>query len=82
MLSGRHVDATAALELGLVDRLATSDDTLAEGLAYAQALLASRAPVRRTRDAGGLADRAAAQAAIDAARAELGKRAHGLFSPR
>ncbi|WP_414443181.1 3-hydroxyacyl-CoA dehydrogenase NAD-binding domain-containing protein [Burkholderia sp. 22PA0106] len=82
MLSGRRVDAPAAYVMGLVDRLATSDDTLAEGLAYAQTLLASRAPVRRTRDADGLADRAAAQAAIDAARAELGKRANGLFSPQ
>ncbi len=52
------------------------------GLAYAQELLAKRAPVRRTRDAQGLADRAAAQAAIDAARAEVAKRSRGLFSPQ
>ncbi len=82
MLSGRHVGAEAARELGLVDRVAASDDTLAEGLAYAQELLAKRAPVRRTRDAQGLADRAAAQAAIDAARAEVAKRSRGLFSPQ
>ncbi len=82
MLSGRHVPAKEALALGLVDRVAASDDTLAEGIAHAQALLAERAPVRRTRDAQALADRAAAQAAIDAARADVAKRAHGLFSPQ
>jgi 3-hydroxyacyl-CoA dehydrogenase len=37
--------------------------------------------VRRTRDAHALADTAAAQAAIDAARAETAKKARGLFSP-
>ncbi|KDB09014.1 3-hydroxybutyryl-CoA epimerase [Burkholderia sp. lig30] len=81
MLSGRHASAEEALALGLVDRVAHSDDTLAEGLAYAQELLSIGAPVRRTRDAQGLADRAAAQAAIDAARAALPKQARGLFSP-
>jgi 3-hydroxyacyl-CoA dehydrogenase len=81
MLSGRHASADEALTLGLVDRLAHSDDTLAEGLAYVQELLSIGAPVRRTRDAQGLADRAAAQAAIDAARAELPKKSRGLFSP-
>lgn len=81
MLSGRHVGAAEALKLGLVDRAGASDDLLAEGLAYAQELLASHAHVRRTRDAQGLADRAAAQAAIDAARAETAKKSRGLFSP-
>ncbi|MBO9644827.1 MAG: enoyl-CoA hydratase/isomerase family protein, partial [Pseudacidovorax sp.] len=70
MLSGRHIKAKEALSLGLVDRLAEGDDAVAAGLAYAQALLAADASVRRTRDAQGLADRAAAQAAIDAAKAE------------
>ncbi len=69
MLSGRHASAEEALALGLVDRVAHSDDTLAEGLAYVQELLSIGAPVRRTRDAQGLADRQAAQAAIDAAQA-------------
>ncbi|MBO1852756.1 enoyl-CoA hydratase/isomerase family protein [Burkholderia cenocepacia] len=81
MLTGRHASAEEALALGLVDRVAHSDDTLAEGLAYAQELVSLGAPVRRTRDAQGLADRTAAQAAIDAARAELPKRSRGLFSP-
>ncbi|AOK48251.1 3-hydroxyacyl-CoA dehydrogenase [Burkholderia sp. MSMB617WGS] len=81
MLSGRHASAEEALTLGLVDRLARSDDTLAEGLAYVQELLAAGAPVRRTRDAQGLADRTAAEAALDAARADVAKKPRGLFSP-
>ena len=82
MLSGRHVGADEALALGLVDRLGRSDDTLAEGLAYAQELLASGAPVRRTRDAQGLADRDASRAALDAARADVAGKSRGLFSPQ
>lgn len=81
MLSGRHVGAEEALALGLVDRLGRSDDTLAEGLAYAQELLAAGAAVRRTRDAQGLADREASRAALDAARADVAARSRGLFSP-
>ncbi len=81
MLSGKHIGAQEALKLGLVDRVGASDDILAEGLAYAQELLAAHAPVRRTRDAQALAERAAAQAAIDAARADTAKKSRGLFSP-
>ena len=81
MLSGRHVGADEALALGLVDRLGRSDDILAEGLAYAQELLAAGAPVRRTRDAQGLADREASRAALDAARADVAAKSRGLFSP-
>jgi 3-hydroxyacyl-CoA dehydrogenase len=82
MLSGRHASAKEALSLGLVDRLGGSDDTLAEGLAYAQELLLAGAPVRRTRDAtAALADRDAARAELEAARAETAKQSRGLFSP-
>ena len=81
MLSGRHVKAKEALSLGLVDHLAEGGDAEAAGLAYARDLLARGAGVRRTRDAQGLADRAAAQAAIDAARADTSKKSRGLFSP-
>ena len=81
MLTGRHVGAAEALKLGLVDKLAQSDDTLAEGLAYAQELLAAHAGPRRSRDAAGLANVEASRAAIAAARAEQGKKAKNLFSP-
>lgn len=81
MLSGRHLDGAQALAQGLIDRLATGTDLLAEGLAYTHELVAGNAPVRRTADAPGLADRAASQAAMDAARAKLQASARGLFSP-
>ncbi|HEX7934492.1 MAG TPA: 3-hydroxyacyl-CoA dehydrogenase NAD-binding domain-containing protein, partial [Paraburkholderia sp.] len=81
ILSGRHASAKEALAFGLVDRLGASDDILAEGLAYVHELLANHSPVRRTRDATALNDRAASLAALDAARAETAKKSRGLFSP-
>ncbi|MEJ8825366.1 3-hydroxyacyl-CoA dehydrogenase NAD-binding domain-containing protein [Variovorax humicola] len=81
MLSGRHAKAREAASLGLVDDLAAGEDAQAAGLAHASQLLAQGAGVRRTRDAQGLADRAAAQAAIDAARADTSRKSRGLFSP-
>ena len=81
MLTGRHLGAAEALKLGLVDRVAQSDDTLAEGLAYAQELLAAGASPRRSRDATGLADVEASRAAVAAARAEQAKKSRNLFSP-
>jgi 3-hydroxyacyl-CoA dehydrogenase len=82
MLSGRHVGTAEAQTLGLIDRVGSSDDILAEGLAYVHELLAAHAPVRRTRDAGALAaNPAASRAAIDAARADTLKKSRGLFSP-
>ncbi|NYH13096.1 enoyl-CoA hydratase/carnithine racemase [Paraburkholderia bryophila] len=81
ILSGRHASAQEALALGLVDRVGSSDDLLAEGLAYTQELLATHAPVRRTRDATALADRVTSLAAVAAARADTAKKSRGLFSP-
>ncbi|CAB3784091.1 Fatty acid oxidation complex subunit alpha [Paraburkholderia ultramafica] len=81
ILSGRHAGAKEALALGLIDRLGSSGDILAEGLAYAHELLAAHAPVRRTRDAAALGDRAASLAAVATARADTAKKSRGLFSP-
>ncbi|EIF30408.1 3-hydroxyacyl-CoA dehydrogenase [Burkholderia sp. Ch1-1] len=81
ILSGRHASSKEALALGLIDRLGSSDDILAEGLAYVHELLAAHAPVRRTREAAALGDRAASLAAVTAARAETAKKSRGLFSP-
>ncbi len=81
-LSGRHASAKEALAMGLVDRVVPAGDIAAAGLAYAQELVAARAPVRRTREATtGLADDAANRAAITAARADAQKKSRGLFSP-
>lgn len=81
MLSGRHMSVDEAHELGLVDQIGSSNDILADGLAYAQELLTTHAPVRRTCDADGLSDRPANNAAIKAASAETAKISRGLFSP-
>ncbi|WP_233802313.1 3-hydroxyacyl-CoA dehydrogenase NAD-binding domain-containing protein [Paraburkholderia sp. HP33-1] len=81
MLSGRHASAKEALAFGLIDRLGDSGDILAEGLAYVHELLAAHAPVRRTREATALTDRAASLAALAKAREETAKKARGLFSP-
>ncbi|MFM0261657.1 3-hydroxyacyl-CoA dehydrogenase NAD-binding domain-containing protein [Paraburkholderia sediminicola] len=81
ILSGRHAGAKEALALGLIDRFGSSDDILAEGLAYAQELLTAHAPVRRTRDAAAPGDRVASLAAVATARAETAKKSRGLFSP-
>ncbi|MCC2963281.1 enoyl-CoA hydratase/isomerase family protein [Massilia sp. IC2-278] len=81
MLTGRHASAKEAEKLGLVDRIVEGDDPVAVGLTYAQELLDAKAPVRRTRDAEALADRAAQSAVVDAARADTAKKSRGLFSP-
>ncbi|EEA02936.1 3-hydroxyacyl-CoA dehydrogenase NAD-binding [Burkholderia sp. H160] len=81
ILSGRHASAKEALAFGMIDRLGDSGDILAEGLAYVHELLAAHAPVRRTREATALTDRAASLAAVATAREETAKKARGLFSP-
>lgn len=81
MLSGRHLSAKEALDLGLVDRLGDSDDALAEGLAYMRQLLAQGATARRTRDAQALSEPAAQRQAIDAARQQATQKFRGLLSP-
>jgi len=82
MLSGRHAGTGEALSWGLIDRVDDGADAQAAGLAYARELLAQGAGPRRTRDAtAALADRQTAQAAIDAARAQVQARQRGLFSP-
>ncbi|WP_339070840.1 3-hydroxyacyl-CoA dehydrogenase NAD-binding domain-containing protein [Pseudomonas idahonensis] len=81
MLSGRHLSAKEALDLGLLDRLGDSDDALAEGLAYMRQLLAQGATARRTRDAQALSEPAAQRQAIDAARQQATQKSRGLLSP-
>lgn len=80
MLSGKPMNAKAALAAGLVDRLAEGQDAAAAGLAYANELLAQNAPLRRTRDIA-IADPAAALAELEVLKAETAKKSRGLFSP-
>lgn len=82
MLSGKHLNAQAALASGLVDAVAEGSDPVAAGLAHVRELLARQAPVRPTSALPGrLADKAAAQTELDALKAETAKSARGLFSP-
>ena len=82
MLSGKHIGAQAALAAGLVDAVAEGSDPVAAGLAYVRELLARQAPARPTSALPGrLADKTAAQAELDALKAETAKSARGLFSP-
>lgn len=80
MLSGQPLKAQAALQAGLVDKLVEGADPLAVGLAYVQELLASGAPVRRTRDMA-IAEPQAALAWLEAQKTETAKKSRGLFSP-
>ncbi|MET1113328.1 MAG: 3-hydroxyacyl-CoA dehydrogenase NAD-binding domain-containing protein [Comamonas sp.] len=80
MLSGKPLNAKAALAAGLVDRLADGTDPVAAGLAYANELLAQNAPVRRTRDIA-IADAETALADLEVLKAETAKKSRGLFSP-
>ncbi|GAB2833706.1 3-hydroxyacyl-CoA dehydrogenase NAD-binding domain-containing protein [Comamonas piscis] len=82
MLSGRHASAEEALAMALVDQVEPAgSDARTAGLAYANELLAQNAPVRRTREATALADKAKSQAELDTAKAESAKKSRGLFSP-
>lgn len=80
MLSGKPMNAKAALKAGLVDQVVEGADAVAAGLAYANELLAQNAPVRRTRDIA-IADPAAALAELEVLKAETAKKSRGLFSP-
>ncbi|OAD82383.1 3-hydroxyacyl-CoA dehydrogenase [Comamonas thiooxydans] len=82
MLSGQQIGAKAGLAAGLVDKLEEGADPVAAGLAYARELLAQGAPLRPvSATPGRLADKAAAQAELDALRADTTKKSRGLFSP-
>lgn len=81
MLTGKHLSARAALEAGLVDTLSSDADPLDAGLAYTRQLLAVGAGPRRSRDAGALADKAAALAQVEAAAERVAATTRGLYSP-
>ena len=82
MLSGQQIGAKAGLAAGLLDKLDDGADPVVAGLAYARELLAQGAPLRPvSATPGRLADKAAAQAELDALRADTAKKSRGLFSP-
>jgi 3-hydroxyacyl-CoA dehydrogenase len=75
MLSGDPVNADAALQAGLIDKV-TEKDLLPEALSFAADL--SKRPPRRVRD---LPVEAADDAVFAAARQRIAKKARGLVSP-
>jgi len=89
MLSGKPMGAQAALQAGLLDRIVDGTPEGASegsrpaqeaGLAYANELLASDAPVRRVRDIA-IPNAEAALAELSALADDTAKKSRGLFSP-
>ena len=82
MLSGRHMKAQEAVACKLVDQLGEGTDVLQAGLAFAHALLASGATVRRTRDLDAFKVGYDHQMALlDTIQKDVEKKSRGLFSP-
>jgi len=82
MLSGRHMKAQEALDCKLVDRLGEGTDVLQAGLTFAHELLASAAPVRRTRDLDAFkADHGHQMEVLAQIQKDVEKKSRGLFSP-
>jgi 3-hydroxyacyl-CoA dehydrogenase len=77
MASGEPVAAARAAELGLVDKV-VSGDLREEALAYARALVAEQAPVRRTRDLGVVP---VDDAVLDELQKQVAKGAKGQIAP-
>jgi len=77
MASGNPIAAAQAADLGLIDKV-VSGDLREQALAYANELLESNAPIRRTRD---LDVEAVDDGFFETMRAELTKRAKGQIAP-
>jgi 3-hydroxyacyl-CoA dehydrogenase len=80
MLSGRRLQADAACNAGLVDRVV--NDPLYEALHWARELVASHKSARRTCDMPLLGERVQADADLQAARSEIENKTPHLFSPK
>ncbi len=81
-VTGNPISVEAGKACGVIDEITASDDMLAEGLAFAKALIAEGAGPRPTKDiTTGFEDKAAYAADIAAARKTLEKVSKGLFSP-
>ena len=76
--SGKPVKAAAALEIGLVDRIADGDDLLADACNYAMELERADEPPRRIRD---LSVAPVEDDFFDQYRGRLARKTRGLISP-
>ncbi len=81
IVSGNPIGAVEAHELGIVDEL-IEGDLLAAGMAYADKLIAEGKGARRTGERTDKLEGADNAGAVAAKRAELEKKAPGLFSPQ
>ncbi|MEX0350925.1 MAG: 3-hydroxyacyl-CoA dehydrogenase NAD-binding domain-containing protein [Paracoccaceae bacterium] len=77
--SGRQIGAAQALDLGLIDKIAQSDDIRDAGLDYASKLIATAAPPRPS---SALPCNPPAPGALDAARTKLTRSARGQIAPQ
>ncbi|UWQ45230.1 FAD-dependent oxidoreductase [Leisingera aquaemixtae] len=75
---GKPVDTHAALSLGLIDRIGSSNDACAEGVAFARELIAAGKEPRR---AGSLPCNRLEPAELEAITAETAKAARGATAP-
>lgn len=82
ILSGRHVGAKEACELGLIDQVSDLGDARSAGLAFARHVIDTGMPPRSTRDINDRieADRAHPEI-FEAARASQKQRARGQVAP-
>lgn len=77
--SGRQIGAQEALKVGLIDRISTTEDVRAAGIAFAKDLLAEGKGPRRTRD---IAVDPVAPEVFEAAKAKMVKKARGQLAPQ
>ena len=82
ILSGRHIKASEAMEIGLIDEVSDAGDARSAGIVFAQRVIAENMPVRRVRDMDKriVEDRGNTQL-FETATAKLANSARGLFSP-
>ncbi|NWK96252.1 3-hydroxyacyl-CoA dehydrogenase [Sphingobium lactosutens] len=81
MVGGKPVSASHALKIGLIDRIADGADLAADAVAYAQQLIADKAPLRRARDLDTDLSAEDAQACIAAWREKNSKAFVGFKAP-
>lgn len=79
MLTGRRLSASAAVEVGLIDMIAT--DPVVAAIARARELVVDRGALPRARYGTALRDRGEVAAAVADARAQIAARNDGLYSP-
>lgn len=81
ILSGRHVPASEALEIGLIDELVTVDDAKHAGVTFASKVIDQKLPLRKVRDMTNHIEGKDFQVVFDNTLDTLKKTSGNLFSP-